>query len=72
MIGLLRAAGVEVVEASLAVADFAAADEIFLTGNANKVTPVTRFEARELGPAPMAERARELYWEFAEQARAIA
>jgi branched-chain amino acid aminotransferase len=72
VIGLLRAAGVEVVEASLAVADFAAADEIFLTGNANKVTPVTRFEARGLGPAPMAERARALYWEFAEQARAIA
>jgi branched-chain amino acid aminotransferase len=72
VIGLLRAAGVEVVEASLAVADFAAADEIFLTGNANKVTPVTHFEARELGPAPMAERARALYWEFAEQARAIA
>jgi branched-chain amino acid aminotransferase len=72
VIGLLRAAGVEVVEASLAVADFAAADEIFLTGNANKVTPVTRFEERELGPAPMTERARALYWEFAEQARAIA
>ena len=44
VIDLLRADGVEVVEAALTVADFAAADEIFLTGNANKVTPVTRFE----------------------------
>ena len=52
VIALLRADGVEVVEAALTVADFATADEIFLTGNANKVTPVTRFEERELGPAP--------------------
>ena len=52
VIALLRADGVEVVEAPLTVADFAAADEIFLTGNANKVMPVTRFEDRELGPRP--------------------
>ena len=58
MIALLRADGVEVVEAALTVADFAAADEIFLTGNANKVTPVTRFEDRELGPRPRWRRGR--------------
>ena len=72
MIALLRADGVEVVEASLAVADFAAADEIFLTGNANKVTPVTRFEERELGAGRMAARARALYWDYAHQGRRAA
>ena len=54
------------------VADFAAADEIFLTGNASKVMPVTRFEDRELGPAPVAARARALYWDFAHQDRRAA
>ena len=72
VIRLLREDGVEVVEASLAVADFAAADEIFLTGNASKVTPVTRFEDRELGAGPLAARARALYWDFAHQARRAA
>jgi branched-chain amino acid aminotransferase len=72
VIRLLRADGVEVVEAALTVADFAAADEIFLTGNANKVMPVTRFEARELGTGRMAARARALYWDFAHQTRRAA
>jgi branched-chain amino acid aminotransferase len=72
VIRLLREDGVEVVEATLDVADFAAADEIFLTGNANKVMPVTRFEDRELGAGPLAARARALYWDFAHQARRAA
>ncbi len=72
VIGLLRADGVEVVETSLTVADFAAADEIFTTGNANKVMPVTRFEDRELRSGAMAARARALYWDFAHQTRKAA
>ena len=72
VIDLLRADGVEVVEATLTVADFAAADEIFLTGNAGKVTPVTRFEERELAGAPVAARARALYWDYAHQGRRAA
>ena len=60
------------VEAALAVADFTAADEIFLTGNAGKVTPVTRFEERELAGAPVAARARSLYWDYAHQGRRAA
>lgn len=72
VIGLLRADGVEVVEASLTVADFTAADEIFLTGNAAKVTPVTRFEDRALGAGPMAARAWALYRDFAHQTRKAA
>lgn len=71
VIGLLRDDGVEVVESKLTVADFAEADEIFTTGNANKVLPVTRFESRDLPSTAMAVRARALYWEFAHQ-RAVA
>jgi branched-chain amino acid aminotransferase len=76
VIDLLRADGAEVVEARLTVADFAAADEIFLTGNASKITPVTRFEDRELGPGlaagSVAARARALYWDYAHQGRRAA
>jgi len=69
---LLRADGVEVVEERLAVEDFTRADEIFLTGNATKVTAVTRFEDREIGAGPVAARARALYWDFAHQRKAAA
>jgi branched-chain amino acid aminotransferase len=72
IIALLRADGVEVIEASLDLADFTAADEIFLTGNASKVVPVTRFEHRELGAGPIAARAWTLYRDFAHQARQAA
>ena len=72
VIELLRGDGVEVVETALAVADFAAAEEIFLTGNANKVTPVTRFEERELESGRVAARARALYWDYAHQGRRAA
>jgi branched-chain amino acid aminotransferase len=72
VIALLRADGREVVEATLDVADFAAADEIFLTGNASKVVPVTRFEERELPPGPVAARAQALYWDYAHQCRRAA
>ncbi len=72
VIALLRADGVEVVEASLTVEDFHGADEIFTTGNANKVMPVTRFERRELPTTATAMRARALYWDFAQQTRRAA
>lgn len=72
VIALLREDGVEVRESRLSVADFAGADEIFVTGNANKVVPVTRFEARELGAGPVAARAAALYRDFAHQRRAAA
>ncbi len=62
---LLAEDGMTVEEASLTTADFANADEIFLTGNAAKVTAVKRFEDREMQPGPVAKRARELYWHWA-------
>jgi branched-chain amino acid aminotransferase len=65
VIALLREAGTTVVESTLAYADFAAADEIFQTGNYSKVAPVTRIDARPLEPGPFYRKARELYWAFA-------
>ncbi len=65
VIGLLRGDGIEVVETSLSVEDFRAADEIFLTGNATKVMPVTRLDDRHLNGGRLGRRARELYWDFA-------
>ena len=45
-------------------ADFQSADEIFSTGNFQKVAPITRIDARELGVGPLTLKARELYWAF--------
>lgn len=62
---LLRDDGVEVIEKTLTVDDFMASDEIFLTGNYSKVTPITRIESRELQPGPVAAKSRTLYWDWA-------
>jgi branched-chain amino acid aminotransferase len=64
-IKLLRAAGVSVIETVLKYRDFENADEIFATGNASKVQPITRIGERALQPGPLFRKARELYWEFA-------
>lgn len=63
--GLLREAGVTVVEASLTYADFLAADEIFSCGNFSKVMPITRIDDRALQPGPFFTKARALYWDYA-------
>lgn len=65
IIALLREDGYEVREGTLRYEDFLGADEIFSTGNYNKVVPVNRIDEREMQPGPVAKRARELYWEYA-------
>jgi len=65
VIGLLRAAGIQVVEAVMRYPDFETADEIFATGNASKVLPVTCIGERSLQPGPLYRNARELYWAYA-------
>jgi branched-chain amino acid aminotransferase len=65
VIGLLRGAGVTVVETTLRWRDFETAEEIFSTGNFTKVMPVTRIGERSLQPGPFYRQARELYWAFA-------
>lgn len=61
----LRAAGVEVVETVLTFEDFHRADEVFLSGNFAKVTPVSRFEDTHYKPGPITAQARALYWDWA-------
>lgn len=67
-IDLLAMDGVTVRETSLTLADFDTADEIFLTANAQKVTPITRYIDRDLGPGQMTTRMRRLYWDYAHEA----
>jgi branched-chain amino acid aminotransferase len=65
VISLMRDAGVTVVESVLRYTDFESADEMFATGNASKVLPITRIGERALQPGPLYRKARELYWAFA-------
>lgn len=61
----LRADGTEVIETVLTFEDFEAADEIFMTGNMSKITPVTAFDGIAYPAGPVARRARALYWDWA-------
>lgn len=72
VIDLLRGDGVTVVETTLRYEDFAAADEIFSTGNFAKVAPVIRIDDRQLAPGRFYARARKLYWDFAHDVRMAA
>jgi branched-chain amino acid aminotransferase len=69
----LRAEGFEVRETVLRFEDFHAADEVFLSGNMMKVTPVSAFDdtAYEVGTNgnPVTRRVREMYWDWAASER---
>lgn len=64
----LRADGVTVHETVLSFEDFHAADEVFLSGNLNKVTPVSRFDDTHYQTGPLTRRVRDLYWDWAASA----
>lgn len=61
----LRQDGTEVVETVLSFDDFRNADEVFLSGNMSKVTPVSAFDDRSYPIGPVARRLREMYWDWA-------
>ncbi len=61
----LRADGVIVHETVLGFDDFKAADEVFLSGNMNKVTPVTGIEDDSYQVGPITRRVRDMYWDWA-------
>ncbi|WP_419738881.1 branched-chain amino acid aminotransferase [Ruegeria sp.] len=65
----LRADGFTVHEAVLSFDDFHAADEVFMSGNMNKVTPVTALDDTQYQVGPIARRARALYWDWAASER---
>lgn len=62
---LLRDNGTDVVERSIPFDDVLNADEVFSTGNLDKVLPAARINDRDLQPGPVAKRARALYFEWA-------
>ncbi|PQO24635.1 branched chain amino acid aminotransferase [Rhodobacteraceae bacterium WD3A24] len=64
----LRADGIEVHETVLSFDDFRAADEVFLSGNLQKVTPVSAFDDTRYEIGPVTRRARALYWDWAGRA----
>lgn len=61
----LRADGVEVVEKVITFDEVRDADEVFLTGNFNKVSRVSQFDDVHYKSHAMASRARALYWDWA-------
>ncbi len=65
--------GMKVHETVLSFDDFHAADEVFLSGNMMKVTPVRAFDdtVYEVGgnANPVTRRVREMYWDWAESQR---
>jgi len=61
----LTADGVKVHETVLSFDDFRDADEVFLSGNMTKVTPVIEFDGTNYHHGPMTKRVRDLYWDWA-------
>ncbi len=61
----LRADGVTVHETVLSFDDFHDADEVFMSGNMSKVTPITALDDTQYQVGPIARRAREMYWDWA-------
>ena len=57
--------GAKVHETVLTFDDVRDADEVFLSGNMNKVTPVTEFDGTNFQIGPVTRRVREMYWDWA-------
>ena len=64
----LAADGVEVHEVVLGFDDFRQADEVFMSGNMSKVTPVAEFDGTHYQVGPVTRRVREMYWDWASSA----
>lgn len=65
IITLLRESGITVHESSLRYEDFHQADEVFLTGNIAKVTPIVAFEETKYEIGPISKLARAAYLDWA-------
>lgn len=61
----MRQDGLTVNETVLTFQDFSDADEVFLSGNMSKLTPVTAFDDRQYQVGPVTRRVREMYWDWA-------
>jgi branched-chain amino acid aminotransferase len=67
VIQLLREDGLAVEERPIKYAELATADEIFATGNYTKINPVLQLDDLAMAHGPVAARARELYFDYAER-----
>ena len=65
----LRDNGFKVHEKVLSFAEFRAADEVFMSGNMMKVTPVKEFDGTHYQQGPVTAQVREMYWDWALSAR---
>lgn len=61
----LKSDGYQVNECVLKFEDFSRADEVFLTGNMTKITPVSLFDDIKYEIGPVTKRARSLYFDWA-------
>ncbi|MEM7596935.1 MAG: branched-chain amino acid aminotransferase [Pseudomonadota bacterium] len=61
----MRADGITVHETTMSFDDFHAADEVFLSGNMMKVTPITAFDDTHYQIGPVTRRVRDMYWDWA-------
>ena len=64
-IGNMRQAGLEVQETILTFDDFRNADEVFISGNMSKVTPVTAFDDVQYQQGRITRQVRDMYWDWA-------
>lgn len=60
-----KADGMQVAETVLSFDDFRGADEVFMSGNMSKVTPISEFDGTHYQVGPVAKRLREMYWDWA-------
>ena len=61
----LKDMGIPIHETVLSFDDFYAADEVFMTGNMQKITPVTAIEETHFQIGPIAGQLKEAYWDWA-------
>ena len=61
----MRENGMTVHEQTLTFEDFHDADEVFLTGNMMKITPVTAFDDTQYEIGKTTNQVREMYWDWA-------
>ena len=65
----LKAEGVNVHEKVLSFDKMRGMDELFMSGNMNKVTPVTEFDGTHYQVGPITKRLRDMYWDWAQSER---
>lgn len=61
----LKADGKKVHETVLSFQNFEEADEVFMSGNMSKITPVTAFDEHNYQVGPVTKSVRSLYWDWA-------